>query len=205
MKRILGSASPRRKSLFKLLHIDFEVKSSAVEEPDHAGENPGDYAEKLARMKAFQIAKTESNAVIIGADTIVVLGTDILGKPKDALEAESMLNRLSGKTHQVITAVCLIRTDISNTISKEHSFHVKTDVTFSSISQDDIRAYIQSGSPFDKAGSYGIQDDRGALFVEHISGDYYTVVGFPLNRFYYEMKLFEPDFFLSSSDNQIHS
>lgn len=195
MKLILGSASPRRKALFELMKLDFSVIPADIPEPPPGNESPEYYAESLAELKAGHIAKNQSNAIITGADTIVILNNEILGKPGNYNEAASMLGKLSGQTHRVITAVCLIKTGESQNIIRKHSFHETTEVTFSPLSDEEIHGYIESGSPFDKAGGYGIQDDRGALFVSRIKGDYYNVVGFPLNRFYNEMKIFDPALF----------
>ncbi|MFW6347910.1 MAG: Maf family protein, partial [Cyclonatronaceae bacterium] len=112
--------------------------------------------------------------------------------PADAREAAHMLRRLSGSWHEVITAVCLIKADINGRAAGKRVFHVATRVAFAALSDQEINTYIETGQPYDRAGAYGIQDNAGALFVERIEGDYYTIVGFPLRRFYYEMKQFAP-------------
>ena len=142
---------------------------------------------RLAREKAADVASRARSGIVIGADTIVVLDGHVLGKPRDPREARSMLRRLSGQTHTVYTGVALIdaRTGRSTV------FHERTRVTFRKISAQEIAEYVRSGSPLDKAGAYGIQDDFGAVFVEKVSGCFYTVVGFPLSRFYVELPRFE--------------
>jgi septum formation protein len=189
---ILASASPRRKKLLAMVLRDFEVIPSSVDEPGPDGTAPYLYAEKLAVMKAGAVAKSSQEALVIGSDTIVVLDAGILGKPTDAAEAKQMLRSLSGRTHEVISAVSLLKTESPGEITGARTFHVSTKVTFSALSDEEISAYVGTGSPMDKAGGYGIQDDLGALFVSRIEGDYYNVVGFPLHSFYTEMKVFAP-------------
>ncbi len=138
--------------------------------------------------------RTEPSAepiLVIGADTIVVRDGDILGKPADSAEAKQMLRSLSDRTHQVYTGVALIHYG-KNTQVQRRLFHERTDVPFGNLSDDEISAYVKGGSPMDKAGAYGIQDDLGALFVKKIDGDYYNVVGFPLFRFYKEVNKLVP-------------
>ncbi len=190
---ILASASPRRKQLLGMLYTEFIVVPSHLDEPDNEGEDPAVYAETLARLKAHHVAEGKKESLIIGSDTIVVLGERILGKPKSDEDAAAMLQALSGNTHRVITSICLAQTDAAGIISKSKTFHETTQVRFAVLSDDEIRAYISTGSPLDKAGAYGIQDDLGALLIERIDGDYYTVVGFPLRRYYVEMKAFAPN------------
>jgi septum formation protein len=189
---ILASQSPRRKKLLEQIGLKFEVFPSNVDETSEQ-QNPFALVEELALLKAKHVAAKFSESIIIGADTIVVFKDQILGKPQDAKEASAMLNLLSGATHEVCTGVAIVKTDKNNQITHKHSFFEQTKVTFSTLDERDIKYYIQKGAPFDKAGSYGIQDDLGALFVEHISGDYYNIVGFPLNRFYREIKEIAPE------------
>lgn len=200
---ILASGSPRRKLLLEMLGLNFSVIPAEVDEPEPDGEEPATYAEYLAEMKAAHVADQQRSSVVVGADTIVVLGDVVLGKPKGKTQAVDMLASLSGCTHCVITGISLQKTDNHNNIIGKHSFHVTTQVTFSRLSQGEISKYIETGSPFDKAGGYGIQDDLGALFVERIDGCYYNVVGFPVNRFYNEMKSFEPQIFQHLSPNTL--
>lgn len=144
-------------------------------------------AEKLAREKAMEVAQRVHFDLIIAADTIVVLEGELLAKPSNKIEAIEMLQKLSANTHEVITGVTLL------TPSTERTFSVSTKVTFEELTDSEIEAYVGTGSPMDKAGGYGIQDDLGSLFVKHINGDYYNVVGLPLQRVYSELKSVSPD------------
>lgn len=192
LKFVLASQSPRRKKLLRQMGLVFEVMPADVDE-DSPERDPAALVESLSLQKASAVAHIRKQALVIGADTIVVHNGAILGKPADEADAHRMLRQLSGETHQVYTGVALVRE------GKEHekitkTFHVKTNVTFSPLSDTEILSYIKSGSPMDKAGAYGIQDDRGSVFVERIEGDYYNVVGLPLNRLYQELKLVYPEF-----------
>lgn len=179
-KVILASASPRRKTLIKYLFSDYAVVPSTVDEDDYKMLSPYEMPEFLAAQKAKDIAKTYPDAIVIGCDTSVILGERVLGKPKDEVQARNMLALLSGKTHKVITGVCIICGD------KSMSFSASTDVTFYELDDDEIDEYVQSGEPYDKAGGYGIQG-LGSVFVKEISGDFYNVVGLPVSRLYREM------------------
>jgi septum formation protein len=192
MQVILASQSPRRKILLEMIGLKFQVKPSDVSEETDLTD-PILLVEELAQKKALDVAKNQKNSFVIGSDTIVVHNHNILGKPLDSQDAIQMLKNLSGTTHVVYTGVGFVKTDEGGRITNRFTFHEKTKVTFSSLDESDIIAYVKGGSPMDKAGAYGIQDDLGALFVEKIEGDYYNVVGFPLNRFYREMKQFLPD------------
>ncbi len=196
-KIILASQSPRRKKLFQLLGIDFDVIPSNTDEII-TSKNPNRVVKDLSAQKALAVAQHVDDGYIIGADTIVVFKNKILGKPKDEADAFNMLLMLSNKTHTVITGVSVIKKE-NGLIHSHHSFCEKTKVTFSTLSKKEIRTYILSGSPMDKAGAYGIQDDWGALFVKKIKGDFYNVVGFPLHTFYEKMKLLEPKILMSFS------
>ncbi|MCG8373691.1 MAG: Maf family protein [Balneolales bacterium] len=191
LKIVLASRSPRRKKLLSQVGIEFQVVPSTSDEII-TSQKPEDVVLELAKQKALEVALTQPNSLVIGADTIVVYNRNILGKPKDEYEAIQMLQQLSGNVHQVFTGVSLIKTSKDKSVLAETSFFQQTKVTFSSLSLREIEAYVSTGSPLDKAGAYGIQDDWGAVFVENIEGDYYNVVGFPLNRFYRELKQFEP-------------
>lgn len=191
LKVVLASQSPRRKKLLQQLGLIFEILPSNSEE-DFTSEIPHEIVQQLALEKATDVAPKVNNALVIGSDTIVVLDGHILGKPVDKEDAFRILSMLSGKQHSVFTGVSFVKTDKNGDITDTHSFFEETIVRFSPLSDSEIWAYIHSGSPMDKAGAYGIQDDWGAVFVERIEGDYYNVVGFPLNRFYQEMKSFEP-------------
>lgn len=186
-KIILASQSPRRKQLLSLFYDSFEIIPSHINEDIPYNGNPKEYASQLAESKAFEIAKKNVDALVIGADTIVVLNNEILGKPNDEADAFRILSLLSGATHSVFTGVSLqIHQKQSITFCSE------TKVTFRELEKNEILNYIKTGSPMDKAGSYGIQDDWGATFVESIHGDYYTVVGFPLHQFYLHIKQYFP-------------
>jgi len=175
MQIVLASASPRRAQLLGALEIPFTVQPSKAPEPPPTSEdaaNPGAYVERLARLKAGSIP---SESLVLAADTIVVLGGEILGKPLDSADARAMLAKMRGQTHQVFTGVCLRRGD------QTQSAHEITRVTFGEFSDEFIAAYVQTDEPLDKAGSYGAQG-RGALLVSRIEGDYWNVVGLPLFR-----------------------
>ncbi|MEX2601020.1 MAG: Maf family protein [Balneolaceae bacterium] len=189
---ILASKSPRRKKLFTQIGLRCTFFDSGIEETFSNHLPPSEIVESLAGQKAEASAPHFDDALIVAADTIVVLGGEILGKPADADQAKEMLGRLSGRTHRVYTGVCLIKTGRKGKITDRMEFHEETKVTFAPLSEREISFYVQGGSPLDKAGAYGIQDDFGSVFVSKIEGDYYNVVGFPLHRFYYHMKTFDP-------------
>lgn len=177
---ILASASPRRKELLANMGIDFSVVvSDADENAVDSSVPPGIYVQQLSLLKAVSTAEKvikNKNALIISADTVVVNDGSILGKPTDQRDAFNMLSALSGKTHQVYTGFCVLRTKDAYAVCK----HVCTDVTFKKLSDEQIMRYIQSGESMDKAGSYGIQG-LGAMLVEKINGDYFNVVGLPVS------------------------
>ena len=142
--------------------------------------SPAANAKRIANDKATEVSRHYRNAIVVAADTIVVLGKRVLGKPSSTNDAVRMLRLLSGKEHVVITAFVLL--DCRS--GKRVSVVERTKVTFRTIGLDEIKSYVASGSPMDKAGAYGIQDDYGAVFVEKVNGCYYNVVGFPLAKFY---------------------
>ena len=185
---ILASSSPRRQELMKLLLTDFEVVPSDVDESIHQTERPETMVTRLARQKALAVQEQRPLACIVGADTVVVCEQEILGKPDSHEEARNMLQKLSGKTHQVLTGVCLVQRD---TLLQECA---TTAVTFCSLTERKIETYVHSGEPFDKAGAYGIQG-LGARFVEKIDGCYFNVVGLPVSRLYQLMKRLTEDVF----------
>lgn len=179
MRLVLASQSPRRKMLMEQLGLQFECKPAVIDETILFETDPVEVCTKIAIMKATQIAEQEPLAIVVAADTIVVLDRRILGKPRDKAEAAQMLSALSGREHQVITALCLF-----NTANKSiDSQAVISRVRFRNIEKKEILAYINSGEPWDKAGSYGIQG-LGAVFVEHLEGCFYNVVGLPLYTLY---------------------
>lgn len=190
---ILASKSPRRKYLLEQINLKFDVIASSVLEYTEEELTPAEFAEKMALSKASDVARSVNNALIIGADTIVVHDDEILGKPVDDEDAKKLLKRLSGHTHNVYTGVALLRTDQEGELEHSITFYSKTNVVFAKLDEKEIEEYIKSGSPMDKAGAYGIQDDWGSLFVKRIDGDYYNVVGFPLQKFYTMMKSFAPE------------
>ena len=170
---ILASSSPRRRELLTLIGLAHDVRPADVDETLLPGEIAWAYAERLAREKAEKSAVPGS--VSIGSDTIVVVDGDVLGKPKDAAEAAVMLRRLSGRSHTVMTAVAIA---LDGTVSSDV---VEVGVTFRSLRDDEIADYIRTGEPMDKAGAYGIQG-FGATIVDGVEGDYFAVMGLPVNR-----------------------
>lgn len=192
MRIILASQSPRRKKLLQQLGFSFDVIPSTVDEFSTT-KDPVQLVEELAYRKAKDVANRNADSLIIGADTIVVKDKQILGKPKDRMEASKTLNILSNTQHSVYTGVAIVSTDKNLNVLKSSNFSVLTNVYFSKLEQNEIEAYIDTGSPMDKAGSYGIQDDWGAAFVEKIEGDFYNVIGLPLNKLYNELKLNFPE------------
>lgn len=173
MKYILASASPRRKELLSLAVKDFEIIPSKIPEIVPDGLEVEKHSEYLARLKANDIAKDFKNAVVIGADTSVILGNEILGKPRDREDAKRMLKMLSGNIHKVITGCAVVKNGVCD------SFSVTTEVEFLGLTDKEIEDYLNTDEPYDKAGSYGIQG-LGGLFVNSIKGDYFNVVGLPV-------------------------
>lgn len=183
-KLILASQSPRRRELLSIITSNFDVLPSNVEEivPDSIGilESP----EYLAKIKALDIAASHPDDVVIGADTSVILGEVILGKPKDRQNAYEMLKMLSGKTHLVVTGCAIVKGE------RSISFSVKSEVEFYQLSEEEINAYLDIDEPYDKAGAYGIQA-KGALLVKEIRGDYFNIVGLPIGELNHRLKEFE--------------
>jgi len=169
----LASSSPRRTELLRLVRVDHEVRPAHIDETQRAGEAPRAYAERLAREKAQAVAREQPDAVVIGADTIVVVDGHVLGKPQDATEAADMLRHLSGRVHLVDTAVAVARNGAVRSAVEE------VEVTFRTLSDVEIERYIATGEPMDKAGAYGIQG-YGATIVQRVNGDYFAVMGLPL-------------------------
>jgi len=178
---VLASASPRRAALLAQVGLRFEVHVSDVpEEADEAGRAPQAVALEHARAKALAVAAAAPGRLVLGADTVVVLDGDLLGKPAHAAEAAAMLRRLSGREHEVITAIVFaLDAGQGARVLAEHAEH--TRVVFRELSEDEIAWYVASGEPLDKAGAYGIQG-HGALLVRRIEGCYFNVVGLPLSR-----------------------
>lgn len=179
---ILASGSPRRQQFLKELDVDFEIQLKDIEEiyPEHL--QAEEITNFLAKLKASAFAlDLDDNDILITSDTIVWLNNKALGKPKDYDDAFEMLTEMSGTTHKVITSVCLKTTD------KEIIFYEETLVTFTKLSSDEIKYYLNNYKPFDKAGSYGIQEWIGLVAIEKIEGSYANVVGLPTHRLYEEL------------------
>ena len=188
MRLVLASASPRRSELLRLAGFEFSVRSRPVEEVRREGEKPRDYAMRLAREKAEaawgNVRVASDDEVVLGADTIVVLDNRVLEKPADAGDACQMLETLSGKSHIVITGICL-RHRRGAVVDAE-----STTVHFVPLDSAEIEAYVASGEPMDKAGAYGIQG-LASKFVDRIEGCYFNVMGLPLARVYRHWKALE--------------
>jgi len=178
---VLASSSPRRNELLKTAGVDFTVCPAQGDEILDPALPPEEAAVEVARAKAREIAARFPENCVVGADTIVAVGEEILGKPKDKAQAAAMLRALSGRSHFVLTGVCLLKN------GEEISFCQKTKVHFYPLSDEEIRAYIDSGEPMDKAGAYGIQG-LGCVLVESIEGDYFNVMGFPVARVVREIR-----------------
>ena len=176
-KLILASASPRRQELLREAGIDFVVHPAHIPEVRKPQEGPSDYAMRLAREKALKIAEQFPRAWVLGADTIVVVGGLILGKPTDEADATRMLRTLSGRTHEVTTGVCLMGPSVKDVRSE------KTLVSMAALTDNDIREYVATGEPMDKAGAYAIQG-RASRWIPRIEGDYANVVGLPVALVY---------------------
>jgi septum formation protein len=181
---VLASASPRRQELLRNAGIPFTVHPANIPEIPLAGELPRDCAERLAREKARFIFHRQADKFVLGADTIVVVGSETLGKPRDEADAMRMLRLLSGRTHQVITAVCLLGPALRTGNQKletgfEDTRSETTLVTMTTLTDDDIQSYIATGEPMDKAGAYAIQG-IASRWIPRIDGDYFNVVGLPV-------------------------
>jgi len=184
MRVILASASPRRKELLAKIGLPFDVIPAKGEEVI-TKEHPAEVVMELSRQKAQEVAAQQmGDCIIIGADTIVAKGNEIMGKPKDEADAFRMLEKIAGDCHQVYTGVTMLQ---KGGQEKEITFAEKTEVFLYPMSEAEINGYIRSGDPMDKAGAYGIQGDF-AIHVKGIFGDYYNVVGLPIGRVYQELK-----------------
>lgn len=176
MELILASCSPRRREMFALIGLDYQVI------PSDADENippcpPAEFVEELSLRKAVAVKKDHPGACVVGSDTIVAIDGEIIGKPTDEEDAFRILSRLSGNTHTVYTGLAVLTDDSTEVL------HDCTRVTFAKLSEQEIRDYIASGEPMDKAGAYGIQGPAG-VFVERVEGCYFTVIGLPLPKLY---------------------
>lgn len=173
---ILASRSPRRKQLLEQAEIDFEIQAADVEETPPDGLPGKEVPEYLAQKKALVIATKDPDAIVIAADTVVLLGDEILGKPEDENDAKAILKKLSGKVHLVISGVCIRQGD------EMKSFSDETEVHFNTLTDEQIAHYVQQYKPFDKAGAYAIQEWIGLTGIKKINGDYYNVMGLPVNK-----------------------
>ena len=180
---ILASASPRRRELLALAGVDFTVKVADVEELIPENASPDEVVKSLALQKAQAVAQMNPDSIVIGSDTVVALGNTILGKPQDEENAVEMLTMLSGRAHTVYTGVAIICGE------KISNFCEATQVVFHTLTEKEIRDYVATKEPNDKAGAYGIQG-KGCVLVEKIVGDYFNVVGLPVSRVYRELKAF---------------
>ena len=175
IKYLLASQSPRRAELVRYITDEFEILPSDCDETVPDGIEPEEIPELLAARKALSVSRLKKDRLVIGCDTVVIIDGVILGKPHTPDRAISMLKTLSGRTHTVVSGVCICYK------GKTMSFSQKTLVSFYELSEEEIRDYVQSCKPLDKAGAYGIQN-KGGLFVREISGDYYNIVGLPVAR-----------------------
>jgi septum formation protein len=176
---VLASASPRRQELLRNAGIEFTVQAADIPETPQPGESPQDCAQRLAREKALAVSRLRPNDPVLGADTIVVVDRQILGKPHNQNDAARMLRQLSGRKHQVITGVCVAR---PGEPSPNTSFE-STTVEMGKISDEEIAEYVASGEPMDKAGAYAIQG-IASRWISRIEGDYFNVVGLPVSLVY---------------------
>ena len=182
-KIILASASPRRQQLLKEILINFEIITSDIEEVFPEDMFVDDVAEYLAKLKAEVVqSKVGKEPVIIAADTIVTIDNEILGKPADAAEAFYMINKLSNRSHNVITGVAIL------TENATYTFSEKTTVYFKDLTDEEIQYYIENYQPYDKAGAYAIQEWIGMIGISRIEGDYFNVVGLPVYRIYKKIR-----------------
>ena len=180
MRLVLASASPRRAELLRAAGFDFDVLPAEVDEAMDVEETPDGYVRRVAQLKAQTVAGRAPGRVVLGADTIVVVDHEVLGKPADAGDARRMLRRLSGRDHVVMTAVCLVNPAAHEGVSKRLELRVvRTTVEFAPLSGAEIDWYLASGEPMDKAGAYAVQG-LAARFVTRVDGSYSNVVGLPV-------------------------
>jgi len=202
-KLILASGSPRRAEILNFVGWEFEKRVADIDETEFLNESPTDYVQRLAREKAEAVAAHYENGLILGADTIVVIDEKIIGKPKDVLDARRMLKLLSGRWHKVLTGVALIKKvsgfkfqvpsqEQTSTNNEQQSIIglQTTRVKFAELSDAEIEFLVEKGDPLDKAGAYAVQA-QAALFIEEIQGDYWNVVGLPINLVFRLVKFFE--------------
>jgi septum formation protein len=180
----LCSKSPRRRKLLKQINLQFKTFSVDVDEKILKGEKPVQSVKRLSKEKLAEALFKFKKGIFITADTIVVLNNKIIGKPENKQDAIRILKKLSGRTHTVYTGFTIFNSETKNQITD----YEKTKVEFRKLSADEINEYVKGGSPMDKAGAYGIQDDFGAVFIKRINGCYYNVVGLPLPKVYKTLK-----------------
>ena len=185
MQLILASASPRRKELMGLFHVPFTIRVADIDETMDPALSPAGEVGRVSRRKALAVSR-EAHDVVVAADTIVVCEGRVLGKPHSPEEAVETLKLLSGRDHQVMTGVTVVRGE------KAETFTEVTDLHFRELTEKEIRAYVATGEPMDKAGSYGIQGGA-ALFCSHMVGDYYNVMGLPVCRLGEALRKMAPD------------
>ena len=189
-KLILASGSPRRKQLLEMTGHLLEIRVSGADETTDE-KDPARFVEELSKRKAFDVAADVENGIVLGADTVVASGGEILGKPADAEDAKRMLAGLSGRAHEVYTGVTLVCRE-NGSLKWAETFHEETKVFVLSLSTEEIDEYIATGEPLDKAGAYGIQGFFGK-YIERIEGDYFNVVGLPLSAVYQVLRRREAD------------
>ncbi len=178
---ILASKSPRRRELMEMLKLPFEVIVSDIDERIDYDNDLVKEIESLSYRKAYAVYKDHQDALVIGSDTIVKIGNDVLGKPRSIEHARNMLKELSGRTHEVVTGVTIICN------GQVETFSSVAEVTFYPMTEEEIDEYLETNEPMDKAGSYAIQGDA-AKFIRSINGDYYTIVGLPIAELYHRLK-----------------
>ena len=183
-KLILASGSPRRSEILGFVGWDFEKRVADIDETEFPDEKPEAYVQRLAREKAVAIAEDNKGAVVLGADTIVVIDGEIVGKPVDLEDAKMMIKKLSGRWHEVLTGVALVRDSAASVESQT------TRVKFRELTESEVEFLVEKGDPLDKAGAYAVQA-QAALFIERIEGDYWNVVGLPINLVYKLMREFD--------------
>jgi nucleoside triphosphate pyrophosphatase len=180
-KIVLASKSPRRAEILKAVGWEFEAVAANVDETRMKSEDAVSYVRRLAQTKAETVAKNIAHqGLVLGADTVVVIDGEILGQPGDDSTARRMLNLLSGKWHEVVTGIALLRTEQTSRVLIDHE---TTRVRFCEMTDDEIDWYVSTGEPSDKAGAYAIQG-RGGIFIEEIQGDYFNIVGLPVRLLY---------------------
>lgn len=186
-KIVLASQSPRRKQLLEWAEVPFDIVVTPTPETVPSGSSPAEAAQHIARQKAPAVLPQIGNRLVLAADTIVVLGNDIIGKPTNREDAINILQRLSGNHHQVITGVVMMRGE-----TELLSFADITDVHFHALSTEQIQFYVDKYQPYDKAGAYAIQEWIGVVGIQKVAGDFYNVMGLPVSRVVQALQRFAP-------------